>query len=530
MKWIYNSIFSEKAKIPVENEKKVCLTKCINCSWCEGWVHNECTKLSENELKKLKYYFCSQKCNDDAIFPEDDLQGKNIYRDSPDNPQPPTSDKAQEIKKKEKIPKNKNSFSSVNSHLLDVECSYIDPNDLDTSILQKRNSEITIWQTNVRSINANFDKLDEVFNGCEKKLPDILALTETWLNDDTTAPDIVGYSFESVQSKGTKNFAGGVGIYVSNDLEYELQPNLDLKYKGCEDLWIKIRDCEKEKEKRSKDLILGVIYRHPNQSYKSFTDHLCKTLHALNEKKLNYVIVGDVNIDSSKYNVAYNITDYINTLNSFECNQFIDKPTRVKSNSSTCIDHVYSNLCTESIVNYIILSDISDHYSILSKVDYDINRKSYEPVYRRKTNLSEDEWYAFSFELDEKLKNTPLPDCPNDCAETIIKTYQGLIDKYMPLRKLSRKDKSFLDKPWITSEIRKYIKQKNKLYKKSEKSNDPQDITAYKNISNLLSKMKKKAYELYYREKIAKCGNDKAKTWRLINEITKRKKKKERSY
>ena len=204
---------------------------------------------------------------------------------------------------------------------------------------------------------------------------------------------------------------------------------------------------------------MGAIYRHPTQNYKVFTDHLSKTLHLLNEKKLNYVIVGDVNIDSSKYNIASNVTDYINCLNSFSCNQFINKPTRVTPNSVSCIDHVYSNLCSESIANFVILSDISDHYSVLSKVDYDINRRSYDPVYRRKTNLSENEWYHFNFELDYMLKTIPPNvkqlECPNELAEAIVKIYQKLMDKYMPLRKLSRKEKSFLDKPWISAEIKK---------------------------------------------------------------------------
>ena len=41
----------------------------------------------------------------------------------------------------------------------------------------------------------------------------------------------------------------------------------------------------------------------------------------------------------------------------------------------------------------------------------------------------------------------------------------------------------------------------------------------------LLAKLKQNAYEEYYREKIAEYGSNKAKTWRTINEIIKRKKK-----
>ena len=61
----------------------------------------------------------------------------------------------------------------------------------------------------------------------------------------------------------------------------------------------------------------------------------------LNERKMNYVIVGDINLDTSKYNIASNITEYVNCINSFGCRNFINKPTRVKCGSSSCIDHVY---------------------------------------------------------------------------------------------------------------------------------------------------------------------------------------------
>ena len=165
------------------------------------------------------------------------------------------------------------------------------------------------------------------------------------------------------------------------------------------------KGASKKHNKPRDSLIVGVIYRHPTQDYKSFVKSLSKTLDILNEKKLKYVIVGDINIDSTKYNIASNVTQYMNCLQSLDCNLFIDKPTRVKSGSSSCIDHLYSNLSPDSIVSHIIYSDVSDHFPILSKVDFAAYRKDSEPVYRRKNNLNTDEWYNFNFELKSYLQN-----------------------------------------------------------------------------------------------------------------------------
>ena len=116
--------------------------------------------------------------------------------------------------------------------------------------------------------------------------------------------------------------------------------------------------------------------------------------------------------------------------------------------------------------------------------------------------------------------------CPNEIADKITNTYQSLIEKYMPLEKLSRKQKGFLEKPWITNEIKACIRKNDYLLNKSRRTRDPLHIEEHKVYRNLLATLKRRAYHEYYKEKIAKNGADKAKTWRFINEITKRKKKK----
>ena len=501
----------------------------IGCSNCERRVHKVCSKLSDVEFEKTKYYFCSNKCAKIKI-PED---SENTAYELTD-----VQSLVQENNKNghfaEKTPKT--NFTEVKDHLLDLKCSYIESNDITTSLLEKRKYEINIFQSNIRSLNANFERIHDIFVNCNE-LPDILALTETWLKDDSDIPHIEGYNFEGINSKITQNAAGGVGFYISSDIEYDIRNDLSIGHNGCEDLWINLKSSRTDREKKSKSpesLIVGVIYRHPTQDYKSFSKSLSKTLSTLNEKKLNYVIVGDINVNSLKYNVASNITEYINCLQSLSCNLFIDKPTRVKSGCTpSCIDHLYSNLPTDSIISRIIYSDISDHFPILSRIDFAIHRRDNEPVYRRKNNLSTDEWYKFNFDLNSNLRDeislVETGDCPNYLAEKITSIYQKLLDKYMPLKKLTRKEKSFLNKPWITNEIKSCIRKCTYLLHKSRRTQDPAHLEEHREYRSVLSKLKRQEYNKYYKEKIAKYGEDKAKTWRLINEITNRKKKKNKS-
>ena len=114
-------------------------------------------------------------------------------------------------------------------------------------------------------------------------------------------------------------------------------------------------------------------------------------------------------------------------------------------------------------------------------------------------------------------------------ANCISNTYRYLLDKYMPLQKLSRKERRFFHKPWISKAIKNSIKTKNKLFRKWKRKNNTKSEAEYKSYRNILRNIKRKAYEQYYREKIEKYGHDKSKTWGLINEISKRSRRKKAS-
>ena len=61
------------------------------------------------------------------------------------------------------------------------------------------------------------------------------------------------------------------------------------------------RNSEKQTDKLNDDsLIEGVIYRHPDHSYRTFKHKLCQTILKMNKEKKKFMIVGDLNIDLLK--------------------------------------------------------------------------------------------------------------------------------------------------------------------------------------------------------------------------------------
>ena len=81
-------------------------------------------------------------------------------------------------------------------------------------------------------------------------------------------------------------------------------------------------------------------------------------------------------------------------------------------------------------------------------------------------------------------------------------------------------------KPWITKAILKSIKQKNKLYKNLCKTNfnNPNKVQQYKKYRNRLTKIKTLSKKVYYENMLKSSDKNTSKIWRIINDITNRKK------
>ena len=72
-----------------------------------------------------------------------------------------------------------------------------------------------------------------------KKLPDVIAITETKLakNQIVVNIDIEGYNFVHSDSSSR---TGGVGLYIKDALTFTLKEKLDLNINSVENIWIQI--------------------------------------------------------------------------------------------------------------------------------------------------------------------------------------------------------------------------------------------------------------------------------------------------
>ena len=126
--------------------------------------------------------------------------------------------------------------------------------------LSKLSSTLTkndffIQHFNVRSLSKNKEKIEEFFDGITR-LPDAIAISETKLNSNGVSNlNTPNYTF---LRKDSPTCAGGVDFYIKGNLQYRIRNDLSLNVQHCEDLWIELKT-------KKENLILAVIYRHPNK-------------------------------------------------------------------------------------------------------------------------------------------------------------------------------------------------------------------------------------------------------------------------
>ena len=89
--------------------------------------------------------------------------------------------------------------------------------------------------------------------------PDLIALSETWLDKNSFfQPKINGYNY--VSGKLTQR-AGGVGVFIKENIPFNVTVDFSLKFSNCEELFIEITTNDKKK------YLFGIVYRHsvPNK-------------------------------------------------------------------------------------------------------------------------------------------------------------------------------------------------------------------------------------------------------------------------
>ena len=322
--------------------------------------------------------------------------------------------------------------------------------------------------------------------GSSKKSFSVIGISETWLTDSTAElVDITGYSFISNHRKSKTG--GGVGIYLHNNLQYKLLNECKLSNpEVIESLFVEIT------VPYGKNVIVGCVYRPPNQNTALFLDKLNDILSHISKDNKQCYVMGDINLDLLQYNHHTPTQEFIDTLFSFAFIPVISDPTRLTSYSATLIDNIFTNNLSQNVLNGVVLNDLSDHLPVFAWVSgptftHDGNNKAFtrkftdENLRKFNENVSNTNWSSL---LDED---------PSMSYNNFIDEYSKIYNACFPLKAIKGKLLKNRSSPWISPGLLKSINKKNQLYRSPSLSNE-RIYKSHKNKLNHLIRLAKRKY------------------------------------
>ena len=217
----------------------------------------------------------------------------------------------------------------------------------------------SIFYLNIRSLQNKLDDLITLLTNLDVKFS-IVGITETWLQNSAHNVDIDGYDF--VFKNREFKLGGGVGLYVSNDLNFKIREDIRVPNEEVmEPLFIEII------RPHGKNIIVGIIYRPPNQSVDVFVENFSEILAKISRENKICYLMGDFNLNLLNHQNHDATGKFIDEFHSCMFSLLISLPSRITSHSATLIDNIFTNYFEHHYRTAgLLLADISDHLPIFS--------------------------------------------------------------------------------------------------------------------------------------------------------------------
>ena len=368
-------------------------------------------------------------------------------------------------------------------------CDYYIEDSLNSKIdnLSIKENVFSLVHANIRSAPRNLTKFESYLSGIDHTFS-IIALSETWIKEDNKDLQNIE-DYKSEHSYRADRGGGGVSMFVKNNLDYFIRDELGVNDRNIESLFIEL---SKESINKSQDAIVGVLYRPPDTNIRLFNEYLESILLKTRaEKKLLYLL-GDFNVNLLNADQHAPTQEFSELMYSHSLLPNITKPTRVTVKSATLIDNIFSNnlISTNKILTGILYSDISDHFPIFH-IDYSTDCKMNNDVIKHRI-FSQSNLDSFSSALTNHSWEHVLSNDDAQSAYTLfLKDYTRMYNDCFPIKIIKPGYKT--KKSWLSEELKKAIKIKNRLYRKSKKTRNPEHEAIYKKLRNKLNGIMAKA-------------------------------------
>ena len=297
---------------------------------------------------------------------------------------------------------------------------------------------------------------------------------------------------------------GGVVVYVKEYINCSHRADLQIGSLEC--VWLELK-------LHNKTYLYGTFYIPPNSTQQTW-DNVYYSIDLALACNMELIITGDFNINQNKKNP----NDKIQTLlTNFSLHQLIKDNTYYTETNSSLLDLIIVN-CPQSIilsqVGAPLLDNIRYHLPVLGVINSNTSKNH---SFKRKIYYFDRGDYN---SLRQKLSivNWNSLFVPNDIdciTSNITKTILDIADKVIPNRIITINKN---DPPWITSDVKKAIRKKNRSHKKAKETKTPYYWAKFRKIRNKCNSVVKNAKINYYKQLSEKILQEKSnsKNWSKI--------------
>ncbi len=240
------------------------------------------------------------------------------------------------------------------------------------------NAKYCALHLNIHSLPSKHEQLKSLI--CELKNIGInvhfILLCETFLTDNNSDMyPILGYSFMH-KSRRTMT-KGGVAMYISNEFNFKERPDLCINIEGeFESIAAEIKS-----KNGTQNLIISEIYRIPNTNVRNSLARYEQAMTMLSNTNCDILVGSDQNMDYMQIGSNAHITELFDMYLTQGIVPTATRPTRITHTSATLIDNIYVKCPRyENINSRIIVSDISDHFPVLTCMGKKSIKKQRQPL------------------------------------------------------------------------------------------------------------------------------------------------------
>ena len=398
----------------------------------------------------------------------------------------------------------------------DFDCQYLDVNELQE--LADNNSFLVVSQ-NIRSLGGKFDNFSEYIASFRSLKVSVVALQEVW--SVGRIYDLPGYhpiEFNTRDKNRTlnSNCGGGVGIYISDSLDYEILQFENQFIEGIyESIWVKL-NLEHNKTK-----IVGSVYR-PNSAKGDLKRAI--TIHEtiLQELKSNkayknsdLLVCSDFNIDLLNYDRHQPTADYVDFQVGLGLLPLITKPTRKYQTSATLIDHIFATTTDHKIKSGVLEdSDLSDHFGTFYLEDRQVPDRGESTTWtRRITKANTRNFIDLATSVDWDVYEKEQDD--QRYYQVVLEKIETMVNTAFPL-KSSKPSKKRTLPAWMTGALVESSKVKRKLYRKFKQNPSQGNENIYREYCKVYQRTSRAAKSEFYEKKLERYANNVKETWKIL--------------